>query len=244
MKTLKFILFSAIFSIAFFYCKAGDEKQAIQEVIDNEYKAYLDGNFDEWSTYWVQEPFISQSYSGSFQYSKINTYDSLAANIKKAIKDGSQAGQKIEKKVTGLKIIDDIAIVDVDESLTFSFLGQELRRDGKSLYLLKKVDGNWKFISQNCIVVSTYDPNDSNTEFNINISGYLLLNMKKTDEALKVFKLNTELYPNAFNTWDSLAEAYMVKGEKAEAEKYYKKSLELNPNNTNAKKRLEKLMEK
>ena len=68
--------------------------------------------------------------------------------------------------------------------------------------------------------------------------------MKKTDEALKVFKLNTELFPDAFNTWDSLAEVYMVKGEKAEAEKYYKKSLELNPDNTNAKKRLENLKEK
>ena len=68
--------------------------------------------------------------------------------------------------------------------------------------------------------------------------------MKKTDEALKVFRLNTELYPESFNTWDSLAEAYMVKGEKAEAEKYYNKSLEINPDNTNAKKRLEKLKEK
>jgi tetratricopeptide (TPR) repeat protein len=244
MKTLKFILFSAIFLMAFFYCKAGDEKKAIQEVIDNEYKAYLDGNFDEWSACWIHEPFVSQSYSGSFQYSKINTYDSLAAFMKKTFNDGTQAGQKIEKKVTGLKIIDNIAFVDLDESLTFNFFGQEFGWNGKSLYVLKKVDGNWKFISQNCVRVSNYVPSDTNTEFHINISGYLLLNMKKTDEALKVFRLNTELYPESFNTWDSLAEAYMVKGEKAEAEKYYNKSLEINPDNTNAKKRLEKLKEK
>lgn len=244
MKTFKSLLLFAIFSIAVFYCKAGDEKEAVQAAIDNEYKAYLAGNFDEWSTCWIQEPYISLNYSGSFQYTKIVTYDSLAANVKKAFKDGTQAGQKIEKKVTGLKIMDNIAIIDVDESLTFNFFGQELRWDGKSLYLMKKVDGQWKFISQNCIRTSTYDPSDSNAEFNINISGYLLLNMKKTDEALKVFKLNTELFPDAFNTWDSLAEAYMVKGENAEAEKYYKKSLELNPDNSNAKKRLEKLQEK
>ncbi len=244
MKTFKILLFSAIFSFTFFYCLAGDDKPAIQEAIENEFKAYLNGNFDEWSTYWIHEPYVTQNYSGSFQYSKVNSYDSLAANVKKTFKDGLQAGQKIEKKVTGVQVIGDIAIADVVESLTYNFLGQELTWKGKSLYLLKKVDGNWKLFSQNCILVNTYDPNDLNTEININISGYLLLNMKKTDEALKVFKLNTELYPNSFNTWDSLAEAYMVKGEKAEAEKYYKKSLELNPDNTNAIKRLEKLMEK
>lgn len=244
MKTFRFLFLSAIFSIVLIYCKAGNEKEAVQAVIDKEYKAYLAGNFDEWSACWIQEPYVSLGYSGSFQYSKIVTYDSLAANVKKAFKDGTQAGQKIEKKVTGLKIIDNMAIVDVDEFRTFNFFGQELKRNGKSLYLMKKVDGQWKFISQNCIRTSTYDVSDSNVEFNINISGYLLLNMKKTDEALKIFKLNTELYPDSFNTWDSLAEAYMVKGENSEAEKYYKKSLELNPDNSNARKRLEKLKEK
>ncbi len=244
MKTFKFLLLFAIFSIVFIYCNAGDEKEAVQAVIDKEYKAYLAGDFDEWSACWIQEPYVSLSYSGSFQYSRIVTYDSLAANVKKAFKDGTQAGQKIKKKVTGLKIIDNMAIVDVDEFLTFNFFGQELSWKGKSLYLMKKVDGQWKFISQNCIRTSTYDVNEPNAEFNINISGYLLLNMKKTDEAIKLFRLNTELFPNSFNTWDSLAEAYMVKGENAEAVKYYKKSLELNPDNSNAKKRLEKLKEK
>ena len=244
MKTFKFLFLSAIFSIVLIYCRAGDEKEAVQAVIDKEYKAYLAGDFDEWSACWIQEPYVSQSNAGSFQYTKIVTYDSLAANMNRIFKNGSQAGQKIEKKVTGLKIIDNIAIVDVDEFQTFNFFGQEIKRNGKSLYLMKKVEGQWKFISQNCIRVNTYDFNDSNTEININLNGYMLLNMKKTDEAIKVFKLNTELYPDSFNTWDSLAEAYMVKGENAEAEKYYKKSLELNPDNSNAKKRLEKLKEK
>jgi len=52
-----------------------------------------------------------------------------------------------------------------------------------------------------------------------------------------------EAYPKASNTYDSLAEAYMTINERELAIQNYKKSLELNPNNTNAAaiiKRLEK----
>lgn len=61
------------------------------------------------------------------------------------------------------------------------------------------------------------------------------------DKAFEVLKLNTEYFPDAFNTWDSLAEVYMLKGDKEAAIKFYKKSLELNPNNTNAVDQIKKL---
>ena len=43
------------------------------------------------------------------------------------------------------------------------------------------------------------------------------------------------------NDWDSLAEAYMTKGDKDLAIKYYEKSLQLDPSNTNAVDQLKKL---
>ena len=78
-------------------------------------------------------------------------------------------------------------------------------------------------------------------ENGMNNMGYALLRLKKIDDAIEVFKQNTEDYPNSANTWDSLAEAYMTKGEKDSAIKYYEKSLELNPQNTNAVEHLKKL---
>lgn len=78
-------------------------------------------------------------------------------------------------------------------------------------------------------------------EANMNTIGYQLVSAKKLDDALAVFEQNTTDYPASFNTWDSLAEAYMDKGNKELAIKYYKKSLELNPNNTNAITQLKKL---
>jgi len=49
------------------------------------------------------------------------------------------------------------------------------------------------------------------------------------------------MYPNASNPYDSLAEAYMVQGDREAAIKNYRKSLELNPNNTNAVTMLKRL---
>jgi Tfp pilus assembly protein PilF len=53
--------------------------------------------------------------------------------------------------------------------------------------------------------------------------------------------VNRELYPQSANAYDSLAEAYVTKGEKQLAIANYKKSLELNPQNTNAVGMLKKL---
>lgn len=72
-------------------------------------------------------------------------------------------------------------------------------------------------------------------ENEINSLGYQLLSDKKEEDALQIFTLNTKLYPNAYNTFDSLGECLLLLGKKEEGIKAYKKSLELNPKNENAK---------
>lgn len=76
----------------------------------------------------------------------------------------------------------------------------------------------------------------------LNRLGYALLQADKVDDAIKIFQLNVEAYPQYANGYDSLAEAYAAKGDKALAIKNYAKSLELDPNNTNALERLNKLI--
>ena len=79
------------------------------------------------------------------------------------------------------------------------------------------------------------------SEQRLNNVGYGLMRSKKLAEAIAVFKLNTELYPNAWNTYDSLGDAYMNNGDKELAIANFKKSLELNPQNSNAAAMLKKL---
>ncbi|HXM42700.1 MAG TPA: amidohydrolase family protein [Bryobacteraceae bacterium] len=68
--------------------------------------------------------------------------------------------------------------------------------------------------------------------------GYRLIGMKRYKEAIEIFKLSVEAYPLSYNTYDSLAEAYMDNGDKELAIKNYEKSLQLNPYNANGQRRL------
>ncbi|MVT09610.1 serine hydrolase [Chitinophaga tropicalis] len=68
----------------------------------------------------------------------------------------------------------------------------------------------------------------------INSIGYQLLRAKNIDAAIAVFKQNADDFPKSGNVWDSLAEGYMIKGNKQLAIEYYEKSYELDPSNVNA----------
>jgi len=78
-------------------------------------------------------------------------------------------------------------------------------------------------------------------EGELNRLGYQLLRTGKSKEAIEIFKLNVEAYPKSSNTYDSLAEAYVSSNDRELAIQNYKKSLELNPNNTNATEALKRL---
>lgn len=86
--------------------------------------------------------------------------------------------------------------------------------------------------------------NDYNfKESQLNGFGYQLLQVGKIDQALALLKLNAESYPESSNVYDSLGEAYMIKGNKDEAILNYEKSLKLNPKNKNAEEQIKKLKE-
>jgi len=85
------------------------------------------------------------------------------------------------------------------------------------------------------------DPNFNLSEEEVNAWGYQLMGAKKLAEAIAVFKLNVAMYPEGFNTYDSLAEAQAAAGDKESAIANYRKSLELNSANENAVQWLKKL---
>ena len=81
-------------------------------------------------------------------------------------------------------------------------------------------------------------------EGELNRAGYRLLREGKTEAAILLFKINVEMFPQSFNVYDSLGEAYMANGQKELAIANYKKSLELNPNNQNAVEMLKRLQKR
>ncbi len=78
-------------------------------------------------------------------------------------------------------------------------------------------------------------------EAHLNMLGYQLLMRGRIEDAVGIFRLNIDAFPTSFNVYDSYAEALATRGDTAQAIINYEKSLELNPDNTNAVDMLEKL---
>ncbi|HEX3102684.1 MAG TPA: S41 family peptidase, partial [Pyrinomonadaceae bacterium] len=74
--------------------------------------------------------------------------------------------------------------------------------------------------------VNTYQ----NIEPDINSFGYGFVSMQKMDAAIEIFKVNTELFPESANAFDSLGEAYASAGNREEAIRCYERALKIDPN--------------
>jgi tetratricopeptide (TPR) repeat protein len=72
----------------------------------------------------------------------------------------------------------------------------------------------------------------------------MLYGMKDVKKAIAFFAYNISNFPKSANAYDSLGEAFMIKGDKDQAIKNYKKSLKLDPNNQNATRMIRELKEK
>ena len=74
--------------------------------------------------------------------------------------------------------------------------------------------------------------------------GYQFLKSNKHTLAVEVFKWNVDNYPKSSNVYDSLGEAYLELGDHANALKYYSKAYEMDSNNKNAKKIIDRIQKK
>jgi 3-oxoadipate enol-lactonase len=79
------------------------------------------------------------------------------------------------------------------------------------------------------------------TEARLNNTAYSLLYSGNTVDAIKLFELIIEAYPESWNAYDSYGEALLAKGDTTKAITNYEKSLQLNPENAGAANILSKI---
>ncbi|MCU1279053.1 MAG: hypothetical protein JWM53_2599 [bacterium] len=72
-------------------------------------------------------------------------------------------------------------------------------------------------------------------ENDLNLFGYNLMQQKKLDEAIAIFLRNVKEHPQSWNVYDSLAEAYVTKGDKPAAVENYTRALSLVKDDANKK---------
>ena len=85
------------------------------------------------------------------------------------------------------------------------------------------------------------DPDLYVAESEINTLGYRLLRRQLVNEAIAVLKLNVEAYPQSANVYDSLAEAYLLSGDKDKAIENYRRALAIDPKMESARQALKQL---
>ena len=103
----------------------------------------------------------------------------------------------------------------------------------RTLYTLLNEGADEAAISK--VLTTTEPPGYFFSEAEINAFGYIFLQQEKIEEAIKMFRINVELYPESWNVYDSLGEALLRAGNTDAAVAMYEKSIALNPENTNGK---------
>jgi CubicO group peptidase (beta-lactamase class C family) len=78
-------------------------------------------------------------------------------------------------------------------------------------------------------------------EADLNGVGNHLLSKGRIDDAIEIFKLNAETYPESFDAYDSLAAAYVAAGGRDLAIENYRRSVRLNPKNVSGLEALKRL---
>lgn len=140
----------------------------------------------------------------------------------------------------GPEVLNDYYIVKMPVSRTINPV-TKTNWEGVGVEPDIKTDGNNALDTTLQIILSKIIEKNTDEGF-LNNLGYSLISENKIHLAVNVFKENLTKHPNSANCYDSLAEAYMLNGDNDSAIINYKKSLEINPGNENAKRMIEKLL--
>jgi tetratricopeptide (TPR) repeat protein len=221
----------------------GSAEQVIKAKIEAETQAYYDGHLKVLKSGWVEDERASRIVVNRANYSRIAGWTKIADWYTQALSergaDWSAAPFSNDNYVLTIK--DNMAWVEYDQTTRYTANGNEATSKSRELRTLVNEDGHWKFLSMTTIGTDSYDNSFEALERTMNFVGYQMLQQGKTDQAIHVFKLNAQLYPQSANVYDSLGEAFTKAGKKDLAIENYQKSLELDAQNKNAEKMLTEL---
>src|SRR6476661_2340337 len=232
------ILAALLFLSVIGFGQSNDE-EALKKVTQAELDAITSRNVEGYKAVWLQDAnafFANFSPYGTYMK---RGWDSIYTPLQKEWTANSKSDiQQVKLGNYNVRSNGNMAWVDYDALLTpvnsqadmFPY-GDAVHLHDYDLYV--KENDQWKLASQ---VITTPQNNDANTdhivESDLNTTGYKLLSAKKYNQAIEVFKLNVQLYPNSWNVYDSLGEAYAAAGNKKLAMENYEKSIKLNPKST------------
>ncbi|WP_428232934.1 serine hydrolase [Flavobacterium sp.] len=142
-------------------------------------------------------------------------------------------GHKYSGLYVQSQVINHVAAI-IDKALTddYYLAGEKINQDFLKLEITKA--------KQNYLDVKKSRP-DWDFEYRLNVIGYTLMDYGRLKDGIEVLELNAIENPKSANAFDSLADGHFRNNQLEISKENYKKSLELKPDNSNAKEMLEKI---
>lgn len=152
-----------------------------------------------------------------------------------------EMNEKITFKKNPLDQKEYLVLVPKKEKDSIQYIHRKLNKNEKTPHEYLIIDNFDKALEGYQLIKKNDSLNPLIEEAYLNRLGYKELKEKNYKKALYLFKINMALYPKSSNVYDSYADGLNLSGDTINAIEYYKKSLVLNAENTNAKKQLERL---
>jgi tetratricopeptide (TPR) repeat protein len=246
---ITFIFFSITITASLIAAGQSNDEESIKNAIKNGWEVSTAKKSDGVKAVWKQDPKVVNTYIGRFNYTRANGWDSIAAITDRNFTANPQPSRtsytlrnyNIHSNGNMAFAEYEAVVTPVDSDPTsFPYTPDSIRFN--TYQVLEKVNNEWKTVALINTNPQSYETNtDHAIEYDINEIGYRFLAAKRYKEAIEVFKTNIKLYPNMWNTYDSLGEAYMMSGDKKMAIENYEKSMKLNPKSESGKAALAKL---
>jgi len=237
-------LFASAIACIVFAMPSFAQDDEIKQVIIKETDSYFKRDAQAWKSVWLQDPKISRSFVSTYAYYYTAGWDSITARQSRNFaKDPEPQSVDIKRDSFSIRKEGKIAVVDFIQTIKYLKsqppFDQSATREHR---VMVNSNGQWKIATLISTETSGYQKPTG--ELTLNNAGYAFLLGGKVDEAIQIFELNTKFFPESWNVWDSLAEAYAKAGKKELAIQYYEKSVQINPQSESGKKALADLRHK
>lgn len=223
------------------------EEEEVKKVVLLETESYSKRDTKIWENLFVHDAHTNRIYIMNGYFETGFGWEKFGPPYIKWMAENKSQPSKyktIEQLNFILRVSGEVAAVEYDQKRIAD--GSDTLPDlyTRELRTLVKTNNQWKISSITTIDTTSYKTtNPFVMESLFNATGYTFLNDNKVEQAVEIFKLNVKLYPKAWNTYDSLGEAYALAGDKKMAIENYEKSIRLNLKNDNGVKILKKLKE-
>lgn len=220
-------------------------EEAVKIVIRAETDAWMRQDADAWQSIWVQSDKAGRTIVTHEKLEDAMGWTNFGPAVIKNMRESPKHEiREFRHHNYNIRISDEMAWANFDQKISAPEGSDGPATVSREQRVLVVEDGRWKILAQITYLPETFEVAPETVQSRLEAVSYELYEDKKLDEAIEVLELSAKLFPESGDTYHHLGAAYAEAGKKRQAIKNYKKCLQLNPENEEARQDLAKLEQK